>query len=150
VGTPIDLYRTPVNRFVAGFIGTPPMNFLEGQIEHEDGVPFFVADAIRIPLRRDQRFELARAEKVTLGIRPEDLRADSSANQSARDLLSGSTVLVERLGGTSHVHFDVGPHRMLASVSNDLLPEVGENIGVHVPAERVHLFAANGQALPRT
>jgi ABC-type sugar transport system ATPase subunit len=153
VGTPIDLYRTPVNRFVAGFIGTPPMNFLEGQIEHEDGVPVFVADAIRVPLPREQRFELARAEKVTLGIRPEDLRADTSADRSAgvsSDLLSGSAVLVERLGGTSHVHFDVGPHRLLASVSNELLPEVGENIGVHVPAERVHLFAADGKAILKT
>jgi len=151
VGTPIDLYRNPVNRFVAGFIGTPPMNFLEGHVEQEDGVPFFVAEGIRVRLLREHRFELARADQITLGIRPEDLRADSGADHSADlagGLLSGSAVLVERLGGTSHVHFDVGPHRLMASVSNDSLPDVGEIITVRVPADRVHLFGGDGRALP--
>jgi ABC-type sugar transport system ATPase subunit len=88
---------------------------------------------------------------VTLGIRPEDLDYESGAASSAEspdNLLSGLVVLVERLGGTSHVHFDVGLHRLMASVSNDSLPDVGETITVRVPAERVHLFGADGRALP--
>ena len=61
--------------------------------------------------------------------------------------LAGRVVLVERLGGTSHVHLDVGPHRLLASVTETELPDVGACIGVRVPAERVHLFDADGTAV---
>ena len=150
VGTPIDLYRSPVNRFVAGFIGTPPMNFIEGGLVQEDGATIFTSEEVRVNLPRD-RTPPAGADSVTLGIRPEDLNTESgseSTAESPKNLLSGRVVLVERLGGTSHVHFDVGPHRLMASVSNDSLPDVGETITVRVPAERVHLFSADGRALP--
>jgi hypothetical protein len=58
--------------------------------------------------------------------------------------MTGKVVLVERLGGTSHIHFDVGPHRLLAMVSGDPLAEVGDVIAVQVPPARVHLFNADG------
>src|SRR2546423_14731560 len=50
VGRPIDLYRAPVNRFVAGFIGTPPMNFVPGRIESDGGSSAFAADGFRVAL----------------------------------------------------------------------------------------------------
>ncbi len=56
-------------------------------------------------------------------------------------------MLVERLGGTSHVHLEVGPHRLLAVVIGDVLPEKGEYIGLRVLAEQVLLFDAEGRAL---
>jgi hypothetical protein len=56
-------------------------------------------------------------------------------------------VLVERLGGTSHVHFEVGRHRLLASVTGDDLPEVGANVIARVRGDRVHLFAPDGRAI---
>ncbi len=149
VGTPIDLYRSPVNRFVAGFIGTPPMNFIDGRVSDENGTLYFVAEEVRLRLHRD-KLEHSGSDQITLGIRPEDLSTDSEAPSSAEfpdNLLSGRVVLVERLGGTSHVHFDVGPHRLMASVSNDALPDVGETITVRVPAERVHLFGQDGRTL---
>jgi multiple sugar transport system ATP-binding protein len=150
VGRPIEIYRAPVNRFVAGFIGTPPMNFVEGRLQEEDGVPVFIAEGVRVKLPRERRATAGSPERMTLGIRPEDLRVDCRADRSAEppaEALLGRVVLVERLGGTSHVHFDAGPHRLLASVSNDPVPNVGEGITVRVPAERVHLFGADGRAL---
>jgi ABC-type sugar transport system ATPase subunit len=56
-------------------------------------------------------------------------------------------VLVEMLGGTSHVHFDAGPHRLLAAVTDDRLPSVGDEISVRARAERAHLFDPDGRAL---
>ena len=85
-----------------------------------------------------------------MGIRPEDLDVATSKGQSstsAENIVTGRVVLVERLGGTSHVHFDVGVNRLLATVSNDLLPEVGETIAVRVRSERAHLFASDGRAV---
>ena len=156
IGRPIDLYRAPINRFVAGFIGTPPMNFVEGCLREENGQVSFIAGGISMRLPREKIAAAKAADSVTLGIRPEDLRVDSSGATSAGDGtaspgdgLTGRVLLVERLGGTSHVHFDVegGAGRMMASVVNDRLPDVGETITVRVPAERVHLFAADGRSI---
>jgi multiple sugar transport system ATP-binding protein len=145
VGRPIELYRRPVNRFVAGFIGTPPMNFVEGQISSENGTVVFVAEEMRVTLR-DRTTPRGTA---ILGIRPEDMNigvgGDQSSGQSDEGV-AGRVVLVERLGGTSHVHFDVGPHRLLASVSNDRIPDVGDTLTVGIRADRAHLFGVDGRA----
>ena len=151
VGRPIELYRAPTNRFVAGFIGTPPMNFVEGVIEGQDGAAF-AADGMRVLLPDKTTATHGRSERVTLGIRPEDLKVDpagDSASVAEAGAIRGRVVLVERLGGLSHLHLDVGsrPHRLMASVSNDQLPAVGETITVHVPSDRVHLFGADDRAL---
>ncbi len=148
VGRPIELYNAPVNRFVAGFIGTPPMNFLEGSIRMDDGRMAFVADSARVDLP-PKRVPPGRGEgKATLGVRPEDLElVVSAADARAGDTLAGRVVLVERLGGTSNVHFEVGPHRLLASLSGDALPEVGATVGARVRSDRVFLFDSTGRAL---
>ncbi|MEA2764526.1 MAG: hypothetical protein QOK07_930 [Gemmatimonadaceae bacterium] len=153
IGRPIDLYRAPVNRFVAGFIGTPSMNFMDGSLREDDGQVFFTAGALSIPVSREKTAMARDAESLTLGIRPEDLRlnapgASPEGGLPTSEAFTGRVLLVERLGGTSHVHFDVeGGNRMLASVLNDRLPDVGETISVTVPSERVHLFAADGRSI---
>ena len=138
IGKPIELYRSPVNRFVAGFVGTPPMNFVEGHVTAENGEAAFMAEGIQVALLPS---EVSRG-LITLGIRPEDMDVElgDQADSSASKGFPGSVVLVERLGGTSHIHFDSGPHRLLAAVSNERLPEVGENITVRLKGERIHLF----------
>jgi ABC-type sugar transport system ATPase subunit len=153
IGRPIDLYRAPVNRFVAGFIGTPPMNFVDGGLREENGKVLFIAGSISIRVPREKTATAKAAESLTLGIRPEDLRLSDSGAPLAGDgppgeAFPGRVLLVERLGGTNHVHFDVeGGSRMMASVLNDRLPDVGETISVRVPPERVHLFAADGRSI---
>ena len=150
VGRPIELYRSPINRFVAGFIGTPPMNFIEGRLDGDVGV-VFVADGVRLALSGD-RMPAPSSAPVTLGIRPEDIVLVSgtlSAGESAGARLTGKVVLVERLGGTSHVHFDVGSHRLMAAVSHETLPAVDVMIEAFVPSARVHLFGADGIVLAR-
>ena len=156
VGRPIDLYQRPVNRYVAGFIGTPPMNFIEGVLRVDDGATLFVADGVRIELP-ETRPTAEHAgppwpkpgTPVTLGVRPEDLRLVTApaTGAGATGILAGKVRLVERLGGTSHIHFEVGAHRLVGAVSGTRLPEPGDTIGVRVPAEHVHLFGPGGGAL---
>ena len=146
VGRPIEIYHAPVNRFVAGFIGTPPMNFLEGRLHAESGGAVFTADGAAVRLRREVAATVSAQAAVTLGIRPEHLTIDSAIAPPA-DALRGRVVLVERLGGTSHVHVDVGPHRLLAAVAADHLPDVGEDVAVRVPGDRAHLFGVDGRAI---
>src|ERR1700738_3054635 len=153
IGRPIDLYRAPISRFVAGFIGTPPMNFVDGTLREENGQIFFSAEGISLTVPREKTTAAKSAESLTLGIRPEDLGLDASGaplGEAARpgDVFTGRVVLVERLGGTSHVHLDVkGGARIMASVMNDRLPDVGETISVRVKPERMHLFAADGRSI---
>jgi len=113
---------------------------------------FFSTAGIGIRVPREKTARVRAAEALTLGIRPEDLRLNASGAPSveggSREAFTGRVVLVERLGGTSHIHFDMdGGNRMMASVLNDRLPEVGETISVTVPPERVHLFAADGRSI---
>jgi multiple sugar transport system ATP-binding protein len=154
VGRPIDLYRAPVSRFVAGFIGTPPMNFVEGKLRDDNGRVCFVTGEASLEVPRAKTTNAKAGEALTLGIRPEDLRFEPAGDRStdagsAGEVLTGRVLLVERLGGTSHIHFDLQESgtRMMASVTNDRLPEIGEAITVRVPPERVHLFGADGKAI---
>ena len=154
VGRPIDLYRSPINRFVAGFIGTPPMNFVEGVFQERNGQAFFVAGGMSVRTSRKKLANASPEEQVTLGVRPEDLRLDSSADAVAQalspgEVVKGRVLLVERLGGTSHVHFELEGHgsRMMASVANDQLPALDDTIVVRVPPERVHFFGSDGKAI---
>jgi len=151
VGRPIDLYSRPVNKFVAGFIGTPAMNFLPGVLQQESGATYFAADGARLRVHEGVARKTS-SGTATFGIRPEDLGLDTAASQGTpasadAETLTGRVVLVERLGGTSHIHFEVGPHRLLASTTSDSLPDVGSNITIRVPAARAHLFDGDGRAL---
>jgi ABC-type sugar transport system ATPase subunit len=144
IGRPIDIYRAPANRFVAGFIGTPRMNFVDGRVERAGDQLVFVAEGVRIELAPDRSAPPAAAEQITLGVRPEDLVVDSDGR--AGNTLKGHVVLVERLGGTTHLHFDAGPHRLMAAVANESVPDVGEEVRVRARAERLHLFGADGRS----
>ncbi|MGQ0562493.1 MAG: TOBE domain-containing protein, partial [Gemmatimonadota bacterium] len=148
VGPPIELYRAPANRFVAGFIGTPPMNFLDGSIREEDGRMFFAAEEIRVELGRERATAAdVGGGQVTLGVRPEDVAVHVSAEAVAGDASTGLVVLVERLGGTSHVHIEVGSHRLLALVPGESLPDVGARVSLRLRVDRVHVFGADGRVL---
>jgi len=150
VGRPIEIYRAPANRFVAGFMGTPRMNFVEGRLQQEKDGLVFMAEGARVKMLRPPRTPLGASEPMTLGVRPEDLLIDSTRDRAegpSDDALTGRVVLVERLGGSTNVHFDAGPHRLMASASNDPVPDVGEDIRVRVRGERVHLFGVDGRSL---
>ena len=147
VGRPIELYRSPVNRFVAGFIGTPPMNFVEGGVQADGVLASFVGESVRVKLPAERVQAALLSGATTLGIRPEDLTLVSEGRGPATTTgarLSGRVQLVERLGGTSHIHVAVGPHRLMASVSIEPLPAIGDLVELHVHGARLHLFGQDG------
>jgi multiple sugar transport system ATP-binding protein len=99
------------------------MNFVEGRVQVEDGRGAFVAEGVRIELPAELMEGVRAAEPTTLGVRPEHLRFVTGGplpGEAAGARLRGRVLLVERLGGTSHIHFEVGPHRLLVSVSGEL------------------------------
>ncbi|HEV2564562.1 MAG TPA: sn-glycerol-3-phosphate ABC transporter ATP-binding protein UgpC [Microvirga sp.] len=143
VGTPLDLYNNPANRFVAGFIGSPRMNFIEAE-----AVP--VADGIGVQVNgKQQRLPhrgLAPGSKIVIGVRPH------SATVTSLDdgMIPLELTLVEQLGAETILHgrTDRGDIFTVSAPGQGRYA-IGERIGVVLPSEALHVFDAEGMALPR-
>jgi len=123
VGRPLELYHSPADLFVAGFIGSPRMNLLP-------------AEALT--------GAAARPGAKTLGIRPEHLRLGEAG------ALRAQVLMVERLGAQSLVHLRLANgSAVTASVDGAIAVRNGEQVGLDFPSEHVHAFAVDGRALPR-
>jgi len=154
-GAPLTLYHHPASRFVAGFIGSPRMNFLEATVENPVHSGAAGLSASGVALRLDTTGErliaqvdgrrLQRGEPVTLGVRPEHLRL-SGPDQA----LSCAVTLTERLGEHSYIHTDFAGVSFVAKAPGDTTVRIGENVKIHIPADACHVFDATGLALRRT
>ena len=103
VGSPLEVYDHPATRFVAGFIGTPPMNFLPGRLRRDAGRILFEGKGFTLPLPADAGVdESAMGADVELGVRPEDLFHDDAPG----DFIPGTVQLVESLGNEQLIYID--------------------------------------------
>ena len=147
VGSPLELYHEPENRFVAGFIGAPQMNFLGAEIMHIEGRSIHVklADGTALVLARDPG-ALQIGDPVTLGIRPEHVVIGTNEAQT-KPVLTASVERVQRLGAQSHVSVstDAGPFTI--SLAGEVSLREGESLILVCPPDRCHLFDGEGRAL---
>jgi multiple sugar transport system ATP-binding protein len=155
IDAPLQLYQSPTNRFVASFIGTPPMNLIDGRLEADagDSAPrqgrFASLDGaltVTLPLAPVSRGE------VTLGIRPEQLAARpvTDGDGTASTTIIGQLEGAELLGYESVIHVRVGDTRLTARADPAVVPSVGSALALSVDVAHVHLFdRATGMALPR-
>ena len=135
VGAPLELYRDPDNRFVAGFIGSPAMNFLEGTVV-EGGVDV-PALARKVPLEVALP---ALGTKVTLGIRPEHLVVKAGQGMLRAELS-------EALGGVSYLHLDTPTgERIIVEERGDDRAAEGDTVDIDFEPRRAMLFAQNSGA----
>jgi multiple sugar transport system ATP-binding protein len=146
----LDIYHRPANRFVAGFLGTPPMNFFEGRLIDEGGRLWFDEGTGRLPVSARAASALrARASDgpgVVLGVRPEALAPAASARFAAAGSELGMKVwLVQPLGAMMDVYLQTDRHaRVIAHVdasADGAAPGVGDTLSVAVDMERAHFFA---------
>jgi multiple sugar transport system ATP-binding protein len=146
-GAPLDLYHHPKSRFVAGFIGSPRMNFIDATVESiEPGrVTVALAAGAEKLLAHVDGERLQRGQRVTLGVRPEHLRLNGD-----EQFIQCETVLSERLGEHSYIHADHPGGTLIAKAPGDTLLGAGERIRVHVPPAACHLFDEQGVALRRS
>jgi len=142
VGAPMELYRAPANRFVAGFIGSPTMNFLPAELAAvgAETVRLKVASGAELEARRPN-VDL-RGHHVTLGLRPEHLHLADDAP------LQGEAVAVEQMGGENFVHVDVGlDYPLIVKSPGEAKVTAGERVAVEVPASSAYLFDENDRAI---
>jgi multiple sugar transport system ATP-binding protein len=147
VSDPIQLYETPNNRFVAGFIGSPAMNFATVQVRDEAGSLQVDWDGFRLDVPEEIAPRLRRyaGHEVTMGIRPEDLQL---ANGSCQPGLCFEAVveLVERLGAEILLDLKVGQQTMVASVDRTVGAKRGEKLRFALRAERIYFFDTASEA----
>jgi multiple sugar transport system ATP-binding protein len=133
IGAPLDLYDRPANVFVAGFIGSPSMNFVTGKLVNESGQLSFVSDkGTVLPVPEGTT---AHAEPVVYGIRPEhiDVRADG---------LPATISVLEPTGSETQIFAHFGTDPIMAAVRDRISARPGEAISLKIDTARVHLFDA--------
>ncbi len=140
VGTPLELYDDPDNRFVAGFLGSPKMNFLEGVVDGENlKLPTFGAQTIALG---DLAKKLKNGDKVTAGIRPEHFKRGGSA------AINVTTELVEHLGGETYAYARHDGGDVLTVAMDDGRELVaGDQVRAEYDLKRVLFFDEAGQRL---
>ncbi len=144
---PQEIYRRPVNRFVAGFIGSPGMNFLDGEVEMQGGAPHFAAEGIAIPLANYQ-FDAAgaKAGAAVLGIRPEHVGLNSGEDWPFS--ASVEVEIVEPMGSDTLVWAQLGRQNFTIRVASERAPEVGDAVTIGFDPMNASLFdAASGERL---
>jgi multiple sugar transport system ATP-binding protein len=142
VGAPLELYNNPRNRFVAGFIGSPKMNFLEAEVQAADGGGARLrAGGSEIVVDR----KVGAGEKVTFGVRPEHI---GFADGSGVKLADVKVDLVEQLGGQTMVYTTTADGQPLTiAVDGQRQVELGSRLTTYVDPARYHVFGADGRAI---
>jgi multiple sugar transport system ATP-binding protein len=151
VGTPGELYDDPVNRFVAGFIGTPAMGFITCRVERAAGVSTLRGPTVDARLLPGQAsvVDANGADTVVVGIRPERLALETDdAPRSAAVVARGTVEAVEMLGAEQYVHVAVEGGTLTARVTRDHAVKVDDTVTLTSSERHLHLFdPATGRAL---
>jgi ABC-type sugar transport system ATPase subunit len=143
IGKSLDLYYAPANLFVAGFIGSPAMNFFAGAVETVNGGIARVVGAGFAPLALPAG-ALDRGARLTIGVRPEHLRMTDQGPFAT----SGVVELVERLGESSFAHIRRADDKMLVvEVRGRETPTVTERVAFRAPLQDIHVFDASGRRI---
>ncbi len=147
VGTPLELYEHPCNLFVAGFIGSPKMNFIEGTVADASATHASVTLATGTVIRCDVEAAAAKhGDKVTLGIRPEHFTLDGTGN-----LLETKVTFVESLGSITHAYceFPGVEEALTTELDGRARVKNGQMLTLAVPSDACYLFDAGGAAYRR-
>lgn len=135
IGTPDQIYHEPANPFVAGFIGNPPMNLIEGIVQTTSTHVEFQAGGLTLQLGAHAN---VKAGPGTLGIRPEDVCFDPPGTNHL--VLDGMIDVKENLGGDHLVYLGVQGHRLVARTTATPTRNSGEPVTLHLPKNKLHLF----------
>ncbi len=149
IDAPLRLYEDPANQFVAGFIGSPSMNFIAGSILDEGTSLSFEGAGVRLPLPEvfTERLKSYARTDVMLGIRPEDIH-DPSTLVPGKQLaeLTAKVEVVEPMGSEVFLYLSAGPTPLVARVDPLHVPQVGHSVRLAVEVGKAHFFDRDSAA----
>jgi multiple sugar transport system ATP-binding protein len=146
IGTPTEIYSKPANKFVAGFIGSPPMNFLHGQLVQENGSYVFVypSGKLTLPNTLISNIKTKITQKqVVLGVRPEDLEISLTPQPNG---MEGISVVTETLGSDDFVAVEVGDQLFSVRIEPGSNFPLDRKVYLHVKGDKIHLFNDDEEA----
>ncbi len=147
VADPLTLYRQPANVFVAGFIGSPPMNLLRGKVQKRDGGMVFCenGETNALTIRLEGPLQTAANDYVdkhiVVGIRPEHIRSERNADSNIPFTLTIN--IAEQMGSESLVYLKTGTGNLIARIDGEHLFHLGEDMTVYLDVDKVQLFDAD-------
>ncbi len=139
VDNPMNLYNSPANKFVAGFIGSPAMNFIdlnlrdENSLTNKNGEVHFILSGKRKDLLKDYR-----DKTITIGIRPEDIRLENDSSDSFE--IATKVELIEPMGNETFIYLRIENSQFIARVKSSSRLKLGEDIKLYIDANSVYFF----------
>lgn len=137
VGTPKEVYFNPVNMFVAGFIGEPPMNFITRKVEK--GCITVGQHSLDLSKKLGEGVSEYEGKDIVFGFRPEAIALGEKADAY---VVSGTVELTEMLGDNANVYVDVDGDKSILKVTPHEIPDMDSDIAFSIPYEGVYLFDA--------
>ena len=141
IGEPMELYNQPQNKFVAGFIGSPSMNFITGRIEMTNKI-YFLLDGLNAKIKLDQPYDNAlnnfRDKKVIMGIRPENLQLIKA--KSATEEIPVKLEIAEPTGNETLLYFTLQNSQMIARGNPNQSYKVGDIYTLQIDKTKIHCF----------
>lgn len=136
--TPMNIYNRPANRFVAEFVGSPSMNFIEGRVDND--ARRFVSDGLTLDLDEARLARLSGRDLVTLGIRPEHIEVSTAEHQG---WLTATVHVTELMGNETFVFLRTGSQRIIARAAADFRAEFESAVFVKFKLDRTDFFDSN-------
>ena len=148
IDTPLNLYNQPINKFVAGFIGSPSMNFIEGTLVHENGLTFKSKEkflTLKLDESLGERLKNYLGKSVWLGIRPEDIYDSDSftANNSVK--VDVRLEVVEPMGNEIFLYFTIDSSQFVARIPARKKPEPNTTKTLSIDLNKLHFFDADSE-----
>ncbi len=145
IDTPLNLYKNPKNKFVAGFIGSPSMNFIDGSITSENDKIFFISNAGKLKLyidgKRGDNLKTYINKNISAGIRPEAIReARNEEDRLDANKITVKIDVVEPLGNEIFLYFQLEGNQFIARTPSGEIPEYGSSITFLLDASHLHFF----------
>ena len=143
IDDPLNLYEKPANRFVAGFIGSPPMNFFDGVVEKEGGLLYFNEGRMRVELPNSKRDSLRSriGEKIVFGIRPENIFDTSFTGlDGCQAKIEASVEVIEPMGSEVYLYLSTGKSPFVARLEGHFHSQTGQTVSLLFDMEKCHFF----------
>ena len=142
VGPPQELYHNPATRFVAGFIGSPAMNFIPVRVLNEGGlqVQLPTGERLMVPPQRTNRYAAYVGKEMTLGIRPEHLTETHDPEKPGVGRITANVEVVEPMGMETMVHFKIGADELTARIDPAVHAAPDEKLPLAVDMNQMHLI----------
>lgn len=139
IGSPLKLYNEPINRFVAGFIGSPPMNIAVAKVTEENGEIKISEEGMKVTIS-DERKEILKnyvGKEILVGIRPEDLTFTTTPVENN---MVAKVVVIEPLGAETQLHINTGSHTFTTKNDPTIIVKVGDEVNFTPRLDKLHFF----------